>query len=205
MSKNSLSSAAPYGVRAIPTVYKGRQYRSRLEAKWAAFFDLLGMRAEYEPMDLGTWSPDFLLGTSTLVEVKPIQTFDDATADKMTAACEASGAFVDGQSFEDGHALLLASSPWVEDHNIRVGWAAYKSGAEWKWADCFLVWTVGWERPGLKADIVIHSEGGIGEAMSVPLVGEDGPEYKYLCRNYKKHALELWAKATNAVQWRPPA
>ena len=31
-----------YTIDSIPTVYKGRNYRSRLEAKWAAFFDLCG-------------------------------------------------------------------------------------------------------------------------------------------------------------------
>ncbi|MEA2669684.1 MAG: hypothetical protein QOJ33_2618, partial [Chloroflexota bacterium] len=29
---------------AIPTTYDGVNFRSRLEAKWAAFFDLLGWR-----------------------------------------------------------------------------------------------------------------------------------------------------------------
>jgi hypothetical protein len=37
---------------AIPTVYKGVQMRSRLEARWAAFFDELGWPWEYEPVDL---------------------------------------------------------------------------------------------------------------------------------------------------------
>ena len=32
-----------YQIAAIPTLYRGRQYRSRLEAKWAAFFDLAGL------------------------------------------------------------------------------------------------------------------------------------------------------------------
>ena len=37
----------------IPTLYNGIQFRSRLEAKWAAFFDLLGWEYEYEPSRLG--------------------------------------------------------------------------------------------------------------------------------------------------------
>jgi len=28
-----------YSIAAIPTVYNGIRYRSRLEAKWAAFFE----------------------------------------------------------------------------------------------------------------------------------------------------------------------
>lgn len=45
--------------KAHPTMYKGVQFRSRLEATWAAFFDLAGWKWEYEPVDLEGWSPDF--------------------------------------------------------------------------------------------------------------------------------------------------
>ena len=46
------------------TLYKGIQFRSRLEARWAVFFDALGLKWEYEPegyrMDDGTcYLPDF--------------------------------------------------------------------------------------------------------------------------------------------------
>jgi hypothetical protein len=44
---------------AIPTRYGGVQFRSRLEARWAAFFDLAGWRWQYEPIDLAGWIPDF--------------------------------------------------------------------------------------------------------------------------------------------------
>lgn len=44
---------------AIPTMYAGVQFRSRLEARWAAFFDLAGWRWEYEPFDLEGYIPDF--------------------------------------------------------------------------------------------------------------------------------------------------
>jgi hypothetical protein len=61
---------------AIPTVYAGVQFRSRLEARWAAFFDLLGWKWEYEPFDLEGYIPDFLLHqrphTIWLAEVKPV-------------------------------------------------------------------------------------------------------------------------------------
>lgn len=29
-------------MKAIPTVYRGQQYRSMLEARWACFFDIIG-------------------------------------------------------------------------------------------------------------------------------------------------------------------
>lgn len=36
-------------IQAIPTRYAGCHFRSRLEARWAVFFDALGIRWEYEP------------------------------------------------------------------------------------------------------------------------------------------------------------
>ena len=68
-----------YDIKAHPTNYAGVLFRSRLEARWAAFFDLAGWSWEYEPIDLNGWSPDFRVhwncdrdGEHTLlVEVKP--------------------------------------------------------------------------------------------------------------------------------------
>lgn len=51
-------------MKAIDTQYKGYNFRSRLEARWAVFFDALGLKWEYEPegfeFDDGTkYLPDF--------------------------------------------------------------------------------------------------------------------------------------------------
>jgi hypothetical protein len=82
---SQVPGGAPSG---IPTVYRGVQYRSRLEAKWAAFFDLLGWPYQYEPFDLGGWIPDFLLmgRVPVLVEVKPVFEFPQDVAAKIVAA-----------------------------------------------------------------------------------------------------------------------
>ena len=53
-------------MKAIETEYKGYKFRSRLEAKWAVFFDACGVYWEYEPegYDFGNglyYLPDFLL------------------------------------------------------------------------------------------------------------------------------------------------
>lgn len=61
-----------YEFKPIPTKYKGRQYRSRLEARWAAYFDLTNIPFEYEPFDLDGWIPDFIINGETLVEIKPL-------------------------------------------------------------------------------------------------------------------------------------
>lgn len=56
-------------IKPIETVYKGYRFRSRLEARWAFFFDCIDMHWEYEleGFDLGAlgyylpdfWFPDF--------------------------------------------------------------------------------------------------------------------------------------------------
>ncbi len=53
--------AGKYTIAAIPTRYGGVLFRSRLEARYAALFDLAGWEWEYEPLDLRGWIPDFLV------------------------------------------------------------------------------------------------------------------------------------------------
>lgn len=54
------------GIEPIQTYYKDYHFRSRLEARWAVFFDALGVKYEYEPegfnLDNGmSYLPDFLI------------------------------------------------------------------------------------------------------------------------------------------------
>lgn len=64
-------------IKAIETVYNGYKFRSRLEARWAVFFDAAGIKYEYEPegfeLSDGTkYLPDFYLPEyDWYVEVKP--------------------------------------------------------------------------------------------------------------------------------------
>lgn len=51
-------------MKAIETKYKGYRFRSRLEARWAVFFDALGIKWQYEPEgfmvdDETPYLPDF--------------------------------------------------------------------------------------------------------------------------------------------------
>ncbi len=52
-------------IKAIPAAFKGVQYRSRLEARWAVFFDALGISFQYEAegfdFDGVRYLPDFFL------------------------------------------------------------------------------------------------------------------------------------------------
>jgi hypothetical protein len=66
-------------VRAIETRYQSHLFRSRLEARWACMFDLVGWEWTYEPFDAHWYIPDFvLLGDgSVAVEVKPATTLEE--------------------------------------------------------------------------------------------------------------------------------
>lgn len=62
-------------IKAIETRYNGYLFRSRLEARWAYAWDLLGMKYEYEKegFDLGDdgyYLPDFWLPAYGWVEIK---------------------------------------------------------------------------------------------------------------------------------------
>lgn len=81
-------------IRAIPTKYSGVSFRSRLEARWAVFFDTLGVEWEYEPegFQLSTgerYLPDFWLPVLKMyAEVKPV----GGDTSKPLAFCAESGA-----------------------------------------------------------------------------------------------------------------
>lgn len=66
-------------IKAIETKYKGYNFRSRLEARWAVFLDTLGIKwryevEEYDLGELGYYLPDFVVtgesGESVFLEVK---------------------------------------------------------------------------------------------------------------------------------------
>lgn len=67
-----------YGLKSIPTVFNKVIYKSRLEARWAVFFDKLGVEAfyEYEGFQLrdGWYVPDFYVPSmNAWFEVKPTE------------------------------------------------------------------------------------------------------------------------------------
>lgn len=70
-------------MKAIETRYKNHRFRSRLEARWAVFFDAMGMPWEYESegyeLKNGVrYLPDFLLDGTVFVEIKPNVNTSDA-------------------------------------------------------------------------------------------------------------------------------
>jgi len=97
-------------MKAVKTTYKGLEYRSRLEARWAAFFDSVGWDYNYEPIDLDGWFPDFRLKAydhrDVLVEVKPFtelqQFINEGVCEKIEHAVK---------PYPDFEVLLLGVAP----------------------------------------------------------------------------------------------
>lgn len=89
-------------IKAIETTYKGCRFRSRLEARWAVFFDTLGVRWEYEPegfeLPSGRYLPDFRLDLWLWLEVKalPPSEADEQRFRELCAGTQRRGVIVVG-------------------------------------------------------------------------------------------------------------
>ena len=110
--------------KAHPTMYQGVRFRSRLEARWAAFFDLVDWQWEYEPVDMDGWTPDFWVrfpcghsecngGHELHVEVKPYRDIEEF---RGHAAYEGAT----GTGYASPHPAVFGLSPlvsrWVMVH-----------------------------------------------------------------------------------------
>jgi hypothetical protein len=174
-----------YTIAAIPTLYRGRMYRSRLEARWAAFFDRLGWIYEYEPFDLGKWSPDFMISEpfDALIEIKPITAADPALCERVQDAAPQRGVFV------------LGTAPVIVGRYVTLGW----------WAASYVPVTVVWardpDRPAIFADLLSFVS---DLSHWVTATKRSGPAEKPpQIWGYRDHTMALWADACNAVQWEP--
>lgn len=85
-------------LKALPTTYRRVQFRSRLEARWAVFFDELNLHWEYEPQGFtldnrkdkhpdSCYCPDFLVRTpqkqDMWLEIKPHNVTQNDKFDKF--------------------------------------------------------------------------------------------------------------------------
>lgn len=99
----------------IQTSYKGYRFRSRLEARWAVFFDALGLNWAYEPEGFKTpdgvqYLPDFKVtsptGLAQWYEIKPAE----VVSLKFNAFAKA---------MPDRHVRMLAADDplaWLKSH-----------------------------------------------------------------------------------------
>lgn len=207
-----------YTIAAIPTIYRGVKYRSRLEAKWAAFFDALKWRHEYEPYEMGLWSPDFLLWPSpessicVLVEVKPISDVCQETINRMSSACEEKGAFLNDNPANIAGAVLVGVAPvldvsrFSDDHprcELNLGWLI-NGWNKHNPADIYKVivgWAPDFDKPGMSADIMSIDSAAHGYWTIVDGGGMWMPFEEPPVKAYGPYTMALWKSACNSVQW----
>jgi hypothetical protein len=163
-------------VNAIPTKYNGVQFRSRLEARWAAQFDLLGWRWEYEPIDLDGYIPDFLVydkvdglrnGAVSLYEVKPAMRIEE---------------------FEDAQ-RKIDSSGWWEQYEPRFSFCeAVCVGVSNRIISFKSAWYGDqvWRRRDL-SDPCCHRSGSVNCSLCIGIAAK---------------SAKIWREAGNRVQWR---
>lgn len=140
-------------MKAIETTYAGCRFRSRLEARWAVFFDQLGIRWDYEPQgfEIATatshrcYLPDFYLPEiDTWVEVKGSdEQITDDYSDMLAHAIDWGGPLADGllllgpipdtrgASFVAHHQLVNQKGVAVRCVRFDQQWLKERQGIGW--------------------------------------------------------------------------
>lgn len=173
---------------SIPTQYAGVNFRSRLEAKWAAFFDIVKWDWEYEPCDFKGWIPDFVIqGEKPIfVEVKPImkgeRSFEaEADIERADIAYEALILGVSPQIEEFGWFAEIYDEKFTSENTMRYWWQPAAFGI---WSDH--VYSFCASEGSFTSRITGKHDGGC--------YGGDGI--------LKEHFDQLWRAAGNACQWK---
>lgn len=173
---------------AIPTMYGGVQFRSRLEARWAAMFDLLGWSWEYEPIDLNGYIPDFFVDATAawdgtqkrhLVEVKPVRLTDqlDDVFFKAERAGWTEDLVVLGREFQ------YYNTEWSDGGDLTIGTAGTST-----YRRPFDLLLDRWDR-----DTRFLYTLGDKDSVGIP-----NP-------HAVSKAVGLWRESGNRVQWRKPS
>lgn len=132
-------------MQGIVTSYAGVNFRSRLEARWAATFDIMDWPWNYEPLQLDGWIPDFALtipGRDILLcEVKPGLSLTQALeqgADKVIrSGYRGAVAVLASRPFGCvvGLATMLPTVRWEElrfSHSIEREWNQAANPTQWQ-------------------------------------------------------------------------
>jgi hypothetical protein len=108
-------------IKAIETVYNDYRFRSRLEARWAVFFDAAGILYQYEPegfqLVCGWYLPDFFIPQwDCFIEVKG-QSPSDKEKTKAGELCAATGknVYIVGNTEFDGYVQTIGFEPYTTD------------------------------------------------------------------------------------------
>ena len=145
-------------IEPIETIYNNLRFRSRLEAKWAVFYDHLGIKYEYEPegYKLGNiwYLPDFwIINLKIFIEIKGI--LDNEAIIKASKL----------SSKYDCKVYIFKSIPNPDDQYpdfINSGAIAFfpngDSDCDYHWCECLECGNLGISFSG-RAERIIHKTG----------------------------------------------
>jgi hypothetical protein len=207
---------APRKNHGIPTLFRGIEYRSRLEARWAALFDQIGWNSTYEPFDGNGYIPDFVVHDDPplLVEVKPAVTkadyeepwskINDGLKDDWNG-----GVFIAGvdplpkllQDNKFGNAAgLIARSAALEICKDCPVLGLCKDSCKprwWKPSHDAALWIMASGKISLFAVTAIVPGGYDGQSF-----GGNVDESNLTTKGAVNRVKEAWANACNEVKWR---
>lgn len=121
----------------IPTRYKGCKFRSRLEARWAVFFDALGWKWIYEidgfQLPSGWYLPDFYFPDLDIyAEVKPVplnekelQFCKELSLAKNVTTHEIDMILLVGQPGKNCYQTVSAGNVWINVVFVPIGTKYY--------------------------------------------------------------------------------
>lgn len=175
-------------IAGIPTLYNGILFRSRNEAKWAAFFDRIRWEWSYEPVDLLGYIPDFIVtwpcGRSLLVEIKAHESLVELRG--AESKIEDSGWV--GEALVVGGSLL-----GIDDASPIIG-------------------RLGEPVFDVPGETHTWGEARLFTCLSCGAISVMSADYSWHCRSClaAEHHMgsadgvrELWADACNRTQWQP--
>ena len=192
----------------IPTVYNGTRFRSKLEARWAAMFDLIGWKWDYEPIELNGWIPDFHILNAKrrlLIEVKPTIEEPKDVEHKIESAVglhqhkewEEEAMPLAGNTI----AVILGSSIFESEYyDHQIGWIYDEFGF---WSEAIFADPCD-NSPHLRFGLT-----SVTGCFADQIRGCGGPCCEWDGNHhYRPACLEdvepLWRKAGNRVQWKAP-
>lgn len=187
--------------QGIRTSYRGYEFRSRAEARWAAFFDIVRWPWAYEPFDEEGYIPDFVLRFThepVLVEVKG-GCVTEAALSGETGKLERAALHR-----RSTHALMLGAAPMGIDrygnHSIGLLGQRFDDIREFTWGGALVSGPCGDHHFSIyHQDAAFHCvscgrySGGRG-----PHPGSDAED----AERVSSLVLSAWAEASNRTKWR---
>jgi hypothetical protein len=176
--------------------------RSRLEARWAAFFDLIGWTWVYEPYDYDGWIPDFFVHGNHpfYVEVGPCSTLEEFEAKSAKAA--ANGAVVSAD------VLVLGVSPLPDisaegSGSVVAGLIGERNGVDLWFDRAMWAWDGKSLGPNAHYSDVLGREDGLSVYHCYGWYDHrPGPGHENaLPDRFRRSLMDLWSEAGSQVQW----